>query len=51
MSDEIDNNLIDAVSNGLTYAVEKFMEYDIAGHITLLKGERSRLSKLASEIL
>ncbi len=49
--DQIDNNLIDAVSNGLTYAVEKFKEFDIAGHITLMKGERSELSKLASQIL
>jgi len=49
--DQIDNNLIDAVSNGLTYAVEKFKHYDIAGHITMLKGERSRLASLAAEIL
>lgn len=49
--DQIDNNLIDAVSNGLTYAVEKFKEYDISGHITLIKGERSELSKLAATIM
>lgn len=49
--DQIDNNLIDAVSNGLTYTVEKFKEYDIAGHITLIKGERSELSKLAAKIM
>lgn len=49
--DQIDNDKIDAVSNGLTYAVEKFKTYDISGHITLIKGERSKLATLASEIL
>lgn len=49
--DQIDNDKIDAVSNGLTYAVEKFKQYDLASHITLIKGERSRLATLASEIL
>ncbi len=49
--DQIDNDKIDAVSNGLTYAVEKFKTYDLAGHITLLKGERSKLATLAAEIL
>ena len=48
---QIDNSYVDAVSNGLTYAVEKFKEYDISGHITLVKGERSKLATLASEIL
>jgi PhoH-like ATPase len=48
---QIDNSYVDAVSNGLTYAVEKFKEYDISGHITLIKGERSTLATLASEIL
>lgn len=49
--DQIDNNNIDAVSNGLTNAVEKFKTYNIASHITLIKGERSELAALASEIL
>lgn len=48
---QIDNEQIDAMSNGLTYAVEKFKGYDIAGHITLIKGERSSLATLAAEIL
>ena len=29
----------------------EFKKYDIAGHITLTKGERSKLATLASEIL
>ena len=48
---QIDNSYVDAVSNGLTYAVEKFKSYDISGHVTLTKGERSTLATLASEIL
>mgnify|MGYP003654031490 CR=1 FL=1 len=48
---QIDNSYVDAVSNGLTHAVEKFKEYDIAGHVTLYKGERSKLATLAAEIL
>tara|TARA_R110002110_G_scaffold194500_4_gene403422 strand:- start:1537 stop:2349 length:813 start_codon:yes stop_codon:yes gene_type:complete len=48
---QIDNSYVDSVSNGLTYAVEKFKIHDLAGHITLIKGERSKLATLASEIL
>jgi PhoH-like ATPase len=48
---QIDNSYVDSVSNGLTHAVEKFKEHDIAGHITITKGERSDLATLASEIL
>ena len=31
--------------------VEKFKDYEIAGHVTLTKGERSKLASLAAEIL
>jgi PhoH-like ATPase len=48
---QIDNSYVDAVSNGLTHAVEKFKEYDISGHVTLYKGERSKLATLAAQIL
>ena len=48
---QIDNSYVDSVSNGLTHAVEKFKEYPISGHITLYKGERSKLATLAAEIL
>ncbi len=48
---QIDNSYVDAVSNGLTHAVEKFKEFDISGHVTLYKGERSSLATLAAEIL
>ena len=48
---QIDNSYVDSVSNGLTHAVEKFKEYDISGHVTLYKGERSKLATVAAEIL
>ena len=49
--DQIDNTYLDATSNGLSYTVEKFKDYDIAAHVTLLKGERSKLATLGAEIL
>lgn len=49
--EQIDNIYVDATTNGLTYAVEKFKEHEIAGHITLLQGERSELASLAAKIL
>ena len=49
--EQIDNVHVDAFTNGLTYAVERFKEYPIAGHVTLVKGERSELATLASQIL
>ena len=48
---QIDNSYVDSVSNGLTHAVEKFKEHEISGHVTLYKGERSKLATLAAEIL
>lgn len=49
--DQIDNVHVDVFTNGLSYAVEKFKEYPISGHVTLMKGERSDLATLASKIL
>ena len=49
--EQIDNVYVDEISNGLTYAVEKFKPYDVSGHITLLKGERSKVASLAAKIL
>ncbi len=48
---QIDNVHVDAYSNGLTYAVERFKDHEISGHVTLIKGERSPLATLASQIL
>ena len=49
--EQIDTPYIDSLSNGLTIVVEKFKEADLAGHITLLKGERSMLATLASKLI
>jgi PhoH-like ATPase len=49
--EQIDSVYLDATSNGLSYAVEKFKHHDLAGHVTLLKGERSKVATLASKIL
>ena len=49
--EQIDNAYIDETSNGLTYAVEKFKSHSLAGHVTLLRGERSAVATLASKIL
>jgi len=48
---QIDNPYVDALSNGLTYVVERFKESPIAGHVTLKKGERSALAELAAQLL
>lgn len=49
--DQIDNPYVDAASNGLTYVVERFKNEPLAGHITLLKGERSGLADRAAALL
>mgnify|MGYP005820532137 CR=1 FL=1 len=49
--EQIDNVYIDATSNGLTYVVEKLKNEDISGHITLLKGERSKVASVAAKLL
>jgi len=49
--EQIDSVYLDATSNGLSYAVEKFKQHGLAGHITLVKGERSKVATLASKIL
>jgi PhoH-like ATPase len=48
---QIDNPYLDAASNGLTYVVEKFKKEAIAGHISLVKGERSALATIAANLL
>ncbi|HTG02177.1 MAG TPA: PhoH family protein [Nitrospirota bacterium] len=48
---QIDNPYIDSSSNGLSFVVERFKEETIAGHITLVKGERSDLAELAATLL
>ncbi len=49
--EQIDNLELDAMNNGLTHVIDKFKYSNIAGHVTLIKGERSRLASKAAEIL
>jgi len=49
--EQIDNVYIDATSNGLTHAVEKFKDFELAAHVTLHKGERSKVATFAASNL
>jgi len=49
--EQIDNTYLDSTSNGLSYAVEKLKAYDLTGHISLTKGERSKIATLAAKVL
>ncbi|WP_028561634.1 PhoH family protein [Paenibacillus pinihumi] len=49
--EQIDHPYLDAVSNGLTYIVESFKAQGLSGHMTLEKGERSKLAQLAADLL
>lgn len=49
--EQIDTPYIDTLSNGLTVVVEKFKDSNISGHVTLLKGERSKLATEASRLI
>lgn len=46
--EQIDNVYIDATNNGLSYVVERLKEEQITGHVTLLKGERSKVATIAA---
>ncbi|MDD2331646.1 MAG: PhoH family protein [Candidatus Cloacimonetes bacterium] len=46
---QIDIPYLDAMSNGLSVAVEKLKNEEICGHITLEKGERSVLADIAAK--
>lgn len=45
---QIDIPYLDSVSNGLSIAVEKMKKEKLVGHVTLLKGERSKLAEIAA---
>ena len=48
---QIDTPYLTEGSSGLTYAVDKFKGWPHGGHVTLARGERSRLADFASEVL
>mgnify|MGYP001812157655 FL=1 len=49
--EQIDTPYLTETTSGLTFAVDRFKTWDHAGHITLRRGERSRLADFASEAL
>jgi PhoH-like ATPase len=48
---QIDTPYLTETTSGLTYVVDRFKQWDHSGHITLVRGERSRLADHASEVL
>ena len=48
---QIDTPYLTATSSGLTYVVDRFKHWSNSAHITLRRGERSRLADFASENL
>ena len=48
---QIDTPYLTATTSGLTYVVDRFKTWPHGAHITLLRGERSRLADFASDIL
>lgn len=48
---QIDSPYLDAQSNGLAYMIDKMNGQDLFAHVNLLKGERSKLSEIASTLL
>ena len=49
--EQIDTPYLDMKSNGLSYLTDKMLGQEIFGHINLVKGERSFLAELASNLL
>ena len=49
--EQIDTPYLTETTSGLTYAVDRFKHWPHSAHITLRRGERSRLADFASEAL
>ena len=48
---QIDSQYLDAQSNGLVYMIDRMKGEKLFAHVNLIKGERSELSELASNLL
>ena len=48
---QIDTPYLTEGSSGLTYVVDRFKGWEHSGHVTLQRGERSRLADYAAEVL
>jgi PhoH-like ATPase len=49
--EQIDTPYLTETTSGLTYAVDRFKQWEHSAHITLRRGERSRLADFAAETL
>ena len=48
---QIDTPYLTETNSGLTYVVDRFKGWEHSGHMTLLRGERSRLADHAADVL
>ncbi len=48
---QIDTPYLTETTSGLTYVVDRFKHWEHSGHITLQRGERSRLADFATQVL
>ena len=49
--EQIDTPYLTETTSGLTYVVDRFKDWQHSAHVTLRRGERSRLADFASEML
>jgi len=49
--EQIDTPYLTETTSGLTYAVDRFKSWEHSAHITLRRGERSRLADFAAEMM
>ena len=49
--EQIDHPYLDSSSNGLTFLVEKLKGQPLAGHVSLVKGERSAVAEMGAKLL
>lgn len=49
--EQIDTPYLTETTSGLTYAIDRFKRWPHSAHVTLRRGERSRLADYASEVL
>ncbi|MCD7899945.1 MAG: PhoH family protein [Bacteroides sp.] len=48
---QIDQPYLDTQSNGLVYMIDRMKDQNLFAHVNLIKGERSQLSELASNLM
>ena len=48
---QIDTPWLSETTSGLTHVVDRFKQWSYSGHVTLVRGERSRLADFATESL